>query len=86
MENIQNTVEGMWGRRRKRGDEEGEGEHFYPLQHPKDRSILMQMAQMIFVNFAPKTKFWLKFCSTEKCEKATKWILHQNSIKQDSIL
>ena len=30
--------EGMWGRR-KRGGDEGEGELFYPLQHPKDRSI-----------------------------------------------
>ena len=37
-ENIPNTREGMWGRR-KRSGEEGEGEHFYPLQHPKDRSV-----------------------------------------------
>ena len=36
--NIQNIPEGMWGRR-KRGGGEGEGELFYPLQHPKDRSI-----------------------------------------------
>ena len=36
----------MWGRR-KRGGEEGEGEHFYPLQHPKDRSIVMEMVILL---------------------------------------
>ena len=43
---MKNTLEGMWGRR-KRGGEEGEGEHFYPLQHPKDRSIVMKVVILL---------------------------------------
>ena len=50
LNNIGHTLEGMWGRR-KRGGESGEGEHFYPLQHPKDRStIIMQMVAVIMID------------------------------------
>ena len=39
----------MWGRR-KRGGDEGEGEHFYPLQHPKDRpTIMIKMVGVIMI-------------------------------------
>ena len=38
----------MWGRR-KRGDVEGEGEHFYPLQHPKDRQIMIMLIVVVMV-------------------------------------
>ena len=38
----------MWGRR-KRGDVEGEGEHFYPLQHPKDRQITIMIMVVVVV-------------------------------------
>ena len=47
----------MWGRR-KRGGEEGEGEHFYPLQHPKDRSIVMEMVILL--------RIWLRISSIQK--------------------
>ena len=45
---VTGKFEGMWGRR-KRGDKEGEGEHFYPLQHPKDRSVLVKVIMFMLM-------------------------------------
>ena len=50
---------GMWGRR-KRGDVEGEGEHFYPLQHPKDRQITIMIMVVVVITFnLASKKFYL---------------------------
>ena len=56
----------MWGRR-KRGGDEGEGEHFYPLQHPKDRSILM--IKMVGVNMIMIMKVSMTLMIVRKCVK-----------------
>ena len=37
-------------------------------------------AYIIFVIFAPRTRFLVTFCSSQKCVNHNKWILHQNSV------